>query len=165
MQGCTGVITAQYYCKNGMGSRGKRKGDGIEGKREREGEGEGGREVKRKREGGRERGRGEEEGEGEREERRGDAFWQKRVHVNILGHPLRVSWRHRLPDKNVRQTRADSRLSRVHFTYASRDLKGVVRDLSPGSLPGPFPDTDETPLYMRKSREKSTDLTTTGLRN
>lgn len=69
-----------------------------------------------------------------KEGRRGTVtLFDKSVHVNILGHSLRVSWRHRLPDKNVKQTRADSRLSRVHFTYASRDLKGVARDLSSGS--------------------------------
>lgn len=95
---------------------------------------------------------------GEGEGRRGRVtLFDKSVHVNILGHSLRVSWRHRLPDKNVRQTRADSRLSRVHFMYASRDLKGVARDLSSGSR---TPSRHRRDALTQRGREKSTDLTT-----
>lgn len=53
-----------------------------------------------------------------------------RTHFRALRKQIKTSGR--------LETADTARLSRVHFMYASRDLKGVARDLSP-EIPDPFP--------------------------
>lgn len=75
-----------------------------------------------------------------------DAFWQKRVHVNILGLRSRVSRKHRLPDKNVRQAprHTDTVGYLAYILCTLRETWRASRVICRRNPPDPFP--DETPL-------------------